>query len=1538
MRRKPKPQDRLDAASSSLPNVSGRYDESTPQILRKLRLSPPSSGNTPPPDHPQNNMPSAPGSASKNPSTHNRGMLRIDHGSADWRSSSDAGSVNSNDEMVPPPGSPGRMSPGAEGLVHRRHKPPHDEPAYVTSPQNRRAPQMPLAMQMQQLNAQGYRGRSKFHGNGNLQRNRRAHAWKLAAQCLLGAIVAGYLLFVYLAQNHYWKEEHRLPNIGDRMEDRPARTPSRGESNAKVPPSPSSGKVSNRGQAGRADAEEGDDDGAGEDDDDDDHLSTPARKPFSTFALGRILRDRTPKDPGATGQAFDINHLFGFDRHQSTVDEPAMPMPGATKKWQREATSSGAKRRSNRRQRSRPPVQKGDDMPQWYALDYSSESTIATVQQRWEDDTAKSSDDEGSRVDVSKYPLCGAHAKAASQRHPNNYLPPFTSPEAFLAPEQAEGYQPLGPNSRVMISGILTPLGLHLALALHRQCNVTSFLGLDTQMPNDPLVRLEQQERLSILMTELEDARQLQVPFMGLEVRQTKKRRKQRRDELDRESGLVSVREAYEDGVARRQMPFTKPYHQFGIPLTPGTTSDGSGPLEALLEYRPTHVVHLAGTQADSLLNSEPHSYTPGGNEDDHSSSRRVFRNRREEEEGILWDSISSRPHLYDLRMGATGMEQLLSAAVAQTMLMPDRGSYRRLSDLDKAKMKRPHVVYASSYDALRFRDAAERLNNQQHGKLSKKTKQRRNHGGDDEEVLGSASPHAAKRPPRGLHGASRLIDEILASSYHALHGVSSVGLRFDAIYGPRGFGAPSASVPLFHVDRVRRRRGVSPDVSLAEAAVRGLNRPWMDMIKQREKEAELEAAAAEAEAEAEAEAVGGEQGDAEEKGARRRLGEEWQRSLVEEAGWTHLANDRRDFVFVEDAVGAIIAAMQYRSADGSPSTFNIGSGETSTLQSLSDEIQHLAAAPGDVSDDERRRLSSKDVIDVERSSAARAASLSSKEYLRWSTTTSLGDGAARLLAWHLDRALPFFPPSSLLEEEVDYSMSIAAMKEADPPMPIPLDGEAILSRRGISSCSEQDDLTCMRETHATYPCASECSIRACIPSVFDSVVEHSQEATEDCEVVLYTMALGYDVEELALETEYSDGDEQTKWMETPVCTIAFVPSESSLVRDVIDQVPPNEFEKREIDPNSSYETKVDGLNGYLAHNGWVLILVDDAINPLTAEDMFLAKLAPARLFHESVRKAMFVDENFSHIPYPDDAQFLASETSRGMLPKRTVYGVDEKGQKTKYKLPEEPQRRAVLLVSPMRHIPEVEGHRMPLREITQSMMKEQGLETEDGETKEIRIQREYYERARSAINSMDLRSPYSTLRHRIEIKDFIRSRWIVHHLKLEEGHLLRCEWYREHVKWSTHLDQLSFAYIMARRELARKITTRQPVPPAKSEKLSMLEQVIRLKSDAHEWHPIINDASNVLPIHHSQISPEAIPLNLEDQYEISDSQQELAFDDEDSTFYVRIMSDDRMLESRKIWMKARAIHRKRVTAYKAMMAKQEAETAPQEPPEGEGK
>lgn len=596
------------------------------------------------------------------------------------------------------------------------------------------------------------------------------------------------------------------------------------------------------------------------------------------------------------------------------------------------------------------------------------------------------------------------------------------------------------------------------------------------------------------------------------------------------------------------------------------------------------------------------------------------------------------------------------------------------------------------------------------------------------------------------------------------------------------------------------------------------------------------------------------------------------------------------------------MAAMQYRSVQGSPTTFNIGSGEMNTLSAFADKIQQVAF-------DDKRAMkngaSKKSVIDVERSNAARSASYTSNEYLGWSAKTTLKDGVAKLLAWHLDRALPFFPSSTLSEEEeVDYSGDEEGVKH--------MDGKELLLKNNVeSSCSSDDaTTTCLAEKHNSYPCASECSTMTCTSSIFDSVLPLLHDTTDGCYMVLYTAPLGYDVESLNVETEYSDSETTFEYHDGTVCTIAFVPSESTLVKDIIDEIPANTLPMLDASPSDSYSVKLKKLNGHLAHKGWLLIFVDGATKPLPPEELLLPKLAPARLFHSSVRRAMYVDENFEHTPYPEDALFLSTQSYRGVTKSRNIKGPDEKGRETKYRLPEEPQRYAVMLASQMRDVPTDEGHKISLRDVTRTMMNEKGFDTDAHEPKEVLAQREFYERGRSLINSMDLRSLDPAHRHKIEIKDFIRSQWVLYNLKLEEGHHVRCEWYREHSHWAglntldSGMDQLSFAYVMAKLELSRKIVTEQPLP----KELSLTENVIKAASDAHEWHPVFLGGGSNIPLHHSSITQKAraIPLNIADrpEFEVEKVDPETVTSDTESSYYVRIMSDEVMLTARKTWAK----------------------------------
>eukprot|EP00984_Skeletonema_dohrnii_P014976 scaffold6412_cov147-Skeletonema_dohrnii-CCMP3373.AAC.3 len=514
-------------------------------------------------------------------------------------------------------------------------------------------------------------------------------------------------------------------------------------------------------------------------------------------------------------------------------------------------------RRQNRKRRTTPPLpsstlQESQDAPPpiWYNLDHSSYNTVSANQKRWENNNDNDGYNTASspQLDTNTI-LCGKYAQQASLNHPQNYYhpPPLSSSTTHQQP------LPLNSQSKVLITGILSPLGFHLTLALHRQCNITNFIGIDSQMPNDPLSRLEMQDRLEVLLDELSTTKNgkkessssgkslWHVPFLGLESKHPAKNEPRWRVEERerREKLLVKMRRFPHGSIVDNDV-----YEKYGIPPSPGVNQDGYGTLDLIAEYRPTHIVHLAGTQSESLLNSkryyDPQKKKTEGDDDGESS-------------------ISSRPHLYELRMGMVGMEQLLSSAVAQTMIPPPPPSESLSGNTAlRTTPPPPHVVYASSYDARYYSETSKRLTSQQQHHHNNNRNKEIMLG--EEEQLTNRKHHVS---PRGFHGVSHLIDEILASTYHGLHGLQAIGLRFDAIYGPRGFGAPSTSVPILNVNRMRKNVGVSPDVALAEVEVRRLYRKWMRMVVEEYEEEE-------------------------------------EFSLMEESGWLHASHHPRDFVFVE--------------------------------------------------------------------------------------------------------------------------------------------------------------------------------------------------------------------------------------------------------------------------------------------------------------------------------------------------------------------------------------------------------------------------------------------------------------------------------------------------------------------------------------------------------------------------------------------------------------------------------------------------------------
>jgi nucleoside-diphosphate-sugar epimerase len=243
--------------------------------------------------------------------------------------------------------------------------------------------------------------------------------------------------------------------------------------------------------------------------------------------------------------------------------------------------------------------------------------------------------------------LCGIHAKNASRDHPNSYL----SKDA------------LNSKSRVMITGILNPIGFHLALALKERCGVQVMTGIDPMFPNTVAHRLQLQERIQLLTTNIPKLVQpIVLPLVGLDPRLNQ--------------------------------------NQENEPSLLPTTGEIS-----LLNFRPTHIVHLA-------------SYSPAEYMDPFNPQ---FWNHQSP-----YVTADRNPFLYRIRSSLASMEQILASIVS--------------ADND-SEAQRPHLTYASSSD--------------------------------------HSDP---------VHVHLKLADELLADTYHSLHGAYSVGVRLpNAVYGPWG-------------------------------------------------------------------------------------------------------------------------------------------------------------------------------------------------------------------------------------------------------------------------------------------------------------------------------------------------------------------------------------------------------------------------------------------------------------------------------------------------------------------------------------------------------------------------------------------------------------------------------------------------------------------------------------------------------------------------------------------------------------------------------
>ena len=695
------------------------------------------------------------------------------------------------------------------------------------------------------------------------------------------------------------------------------------------------------------------------------------------------------------------------------------------------------------------------------------------------------------------------------------------------------------------------------------------------------------------------------------------------------------------------------------------------------------------------------------------------------------------------------------------------------------------------------------------------------------------------------LHRSAREMDEIVARSYHERYGVYSTSLRIpDAVFGPWGH-PESATYRMFEA---------AADTTAAVAATTPIGDNDDQPLDSEDPVVGPDTSAATS---------------------------------------SSFPNSLLHLVYVADAVEGLVAAMQLRPPDGKPLTLELL--PTAAL-SVSDLHREVRAALATTSDsvaglwwDGAGGGGGATPFPVSVSSAAYAT----RRYLEWSPSTSLREGLVRTLAWHLDRANRY-GESPRVRRDPNNSTALGN---------VPPTGDTLLERHGAIPCSP-DDAVC-HGGPSFLPCASECATRArCTPSVFDGMVTLMHEVLEGCDVVLYTQALDHD-DELTLETEYMEEGNPL------VCTVAFVNFESPFVQTVVKKVPDAELVKLGVAPRHEdggtpegiHKLKKEKLNGRLLYLGWLLVWPDDVPDRLSHADKYLLKLSPGRIFPPELKHGVFIEQSFGASPRTDDVYFLLHALTRPAVPVQLVKS--KTPPKIKFRLPPEPPKRAVILLSELRRQESSKSSRtysdskLSVRQASRYMRFELGEDpVGKKESLAIKQQREFYERVTTLLNANTMRSPAEPL-YKFELKQLARTRWVVHDLRAEEGRQLRCDWYQEHVQWKSPLDQLSLAFVMAKRELERRIAHQEIDDRVKMTIASTIEKK-KLLTDVFEWHPLRTEVNR----HYSpfaeveEVRVVDVPTVDTDDNEGDEGGEQ----DTNELLFARIISDRYLSAARKSW------------------------------------
>jgi len=267
----------------------------------------------------------------------------------------------------------------------------------------------------------------------------------------------------------------------------------------------------------------------------------------------------------------------------------------------------------------------------------------------------------------------------------------------------------------------------------------------------------------------------------------------------------------------------------------------------------------------------------------------------------------------------------------------------------------------------------------------------------------------------------------------------------------------------------------------------------------------------------------------------------------------------------------------------------------------------------------------------------------------------------------------------------------------------------------------------------------------------------------------------------------------------------------------------------------------LERYNGKLINRGWTLVWFTPPENEGDESyDPTWIKMTPGNLFKSpSVEYSLFIDSTvMNHMPILDDIYFLADESQRPFLPQRRQSYKYRDGKKKFFELHAEPGRIALMTVGKVNiHSVNPERSSSYRQDAIDKLLREHDID--DELMSRVRNQQEYYEESISFMNDLGSRSSNEPL-YTFTLDHWIHTHWIMHDLRREEARALRCKWYREYIAWQpTKLYSLAFAFVMAKHEMHRKIDS----GGAEDERLKHDSEPMEISelTDKREWIEIMD-------------------------------------------------------------------------------------------------